>query len=114
MTKQALGTNEFLYDNHSNHTEPHVFFNFKESFIHDRERLIYDKIWCILKIKRTCKSYIYHAIILLLKVRLMSTSISVIEPLFFFTILTFLPKSKHLTLQLPISPSLDSGHLLVR
>ena len=46
----------------------HMFFNFKEWFIYDRERLIYDKIW-----------YIYHAIFLLLKVRLISTS-----PLFFY------------------------------
>ena len=29
MTKQALGTNEFLYDNHSNHTEPHFFLTLK-------------------------------------------------------------------------------------
>ena len=29
--------------NHSNHAEPR-FFNFKEWFIHDRERLMYDKI----------------------------------------------------------------------
>ena len=48
-------------------TRNHIFFNFKEWFIYDRERLIYDKIW-----------YIYHAIFLLLKVRLISTS-----PLFF-------------------------------
>ena len=40
-----------------------MFFNFKEWFIYDRERLIYDKIW-----------YIYHAIFLLLKVRLISIS----------------------------------------
>ena len=55
------------------------FFNFKEWFIHDRARLIYDKIWYIIKIKWTCESYTYHAIILLLKVRLISTSISIID-----------------------------------
>ena len=49
------------------------FFNFKEWFIYDRERLIYNKIW-----------YVYHTIFLLLKVRLISTSISIIEPLFFY------------------------------
>ena len=73
MTIKASDANEFLCDNHSNHAEPHVFFNFKEWFIHDRGRLIYDKIW-----------YVHRAIFLLLEVRLISTSISIIEPLFFF------------------------------
>ena len=78
MTIKASDANEFLCDNHSNHAEPHVFFNFKEWFIHDRGRLIYDKIW-----------YVHRAIFLLLEVRLISTSISIIEPLFFFFFLPF-------------------------
>ena len=45
--------------------------------------MIYDKTWYIVKIKWTCESFVYHEIILLLKVRLISTSISKIEPLFF-------------------------------
>ena len=84
-------------------TRNHIFFNFKEWFIHDREHFIYDKIW-----------YVSRAIFLLLEVRLISTSISIIELLFFLTILIFLQKSKHLTLQWPISPSFDSGQHLVR
>ena len=84
-------------------TRNHIFFNFKEWFIHDREHLIYDKIW-----------YVRRPIFLLLEVRLISTSISIIELLFFLTILIFLQKSKHLTLQWPISPSFDSGQHLVR
>ena len=43
MTLTASDANELLCDNHSNHAEPRFFFNFKERFIHDRERLIYDK-----------------------------------------------------------------------
>ena len=54
-------------------TRNHMFSNFKEWFIHDRECLIYDKIW-----------YVHSAIFLLLEVRLISTSISIIEPLFCF------------------------------
>ena len=54
-------------------TRNHMFSNFKEWFIHDRECLIYDKIW-----------YVHSAIFLLLEVRLISTSISLIEPLFCF------------------------------
>ena len=84
-------------------TRNHIFFNFKEWFIHDREHLIYDKIW-----------YVRRPIFLLLEVRLILTSISIIELLFFLTILIFLQKSKHLTLQWPISPSFDSGQHLVR
>ena len=69
MTKKAVDTNELLCDNHGNHAEPHVFFNFNERFIHDRERLIYDKndkIPFIIKIRWTCESNVYHAITLLL------------------------------------------------
>ena len=84
-------------------TRNHIFFNFKEWFIHDREHLIYDKIW-----------YVRRPIFLLLEVRLILTSISIIELLFFLTIVIFLQKSKHLTLQWPISPSFDSGQHLVR
>ena len=51
ITIKASDAIEFLWDNQSNHAEPHVFFNFKEWFIYDRECLIYDKIW-----------YEYHAI----------------------------------------------------
>ena len=80
MTKKALGANELLCDNHNNQAKRHVFFNFREWFIHDRERLIYDKIWYIEKIKWTCESYTYHAIILPLKVRLISISISIFKP----------------------------------
>ena len=72
MTIKASDANEFLCEP----WQPRGtkwFFNFKEWFIHDRERLIYDKI-----------RYVYRAIFLLLEVRLISTSISITESLFFY------------------------------
>ena len=80
MTKKALGANELLCDNQQPGGTT-CFFNFKEWFIHDRACLIYDTIWYIIKIKWTFESFTYHAIILLLKVRVISTSISIIGPL---------------------------------
>ena len=43
MTEKALGANKLLCDN-PNYQLERCFFNFKEWFIHNRERLIYDKI----------------------------------------------------------------------
>ena len=83
MTKKALGANELLCDNHNNQVEQHVFLALKNDLFMIANVWFYDKVWYIIKIKYTCESYAYHAIILLLKVRLISTSISIIGPLSF-------------------------------
>ena len=44
MTEKALDANKLLCDNPNYQVEQYVFFNFEEWFIHNRERLIYDKI----------------------------------------------------------------------
>ena len=43
MTEKALDMNKLLCDNLNYQAERYVF-NFKEWFIHNQERLIYDKI----------------------------------------------------------------------
>ena len=76
MTEKGLNANKLLCDNHSNHAEPHVFLILKNNLFMIENIWFTVKILYIIKIKWTCESYVYHTIILLLKVCLISTELN--------------------------------------